>query len=161
MDGVNRQALLAAVDALRDPMQQRLVMDLPCQCGMAVAVGGDLQSVRRVPEAAMQRRLEQHQMPESRDARLPQTLWKHPSPRLGRLSRHDVLDGGRVAQTSRAVARPPLLRQPLAETLSASLVGFAITANARMLSVAIHCCLSMIAHARSSPERLASVWSAG
>ena len=54
MDGVHRQSWLAAVDALRCPGPQCLVMDIPCQCVMAFAVGCDLQSGLRVPDAARQ-----------------------------------------------------------------------------------------------------------
>jgi hypothetical protein len=53
---------------------------------------------------------------------------------------------------SRSVALQPrqhLLRQPRAETPSAHLLGCAITASARMRSVAIRCGPSMSAHARS------------
>jgi hypothetical protein len=91
-------------------------------------------------------------MPASLDAHLPRTCQTHLAPRLGRIARHDVLDGGRVARPSRSVALQPrqsFFRQPLSETSSAILLDVAITASARMLSVAIRCCPSMIAHPRS------------
>jgi hypothetical protein len=150
MDGAHRPSWLAAVEALRCPGPQRFGMELPCPCVLAVAVGGDRQSVRRVPSAAMPRRLAPRQRPASRDARLPQTLRDHPGPRLGRMARPDVRDGGRVAQPSRAVARQPrqpLWRQPRAAIPSARLVGCANTASARTRSVAIRCGPSRIAHA--------------
>src|SRR5262249_31986245 len=69
-DGANSESLLAAVETLRCPVQQRLVMDIPGQGVMAFAVGGDLPRVLSVPDAAMQRRLKPRQMPASLHARL-------------------------------------------------------------------------------------------
>src|SRR5215831_17566171 len=127
-------------------------MAIPGPCVMAIAGDGDLPSVLRVPDAAMQKRLEPRQIPASLDARLPQTFRTHRGPRLGRIARHDVLDGGRVARPSRSVALPPhqsFLCQPLAETSSPFLLGAAITASARRRSVTIRCGPSMLAHPRS------------